>query len=1079
MEKSPKRIGPHSPAKKSATFASRYESLLQVERRIFELILGNTPLSALLDTIALGIEEITEGAKVAILLLDKDGIHIRQGSAPHLPPVYTKTIDGMEIGPQQLCSGTAMFSKKRVIVSDISSSAFWEDYANLAGENNLKACWSTPVLDSNNKVIAAFALYYDHCYEPTKNDFELIDHAGYLVRICIELNEKTNALQTSESRFRHAFQDAATGIAITDLSGHFLQVNAAYCEMLGYSEQELYEMTFMDVTHPDDKIISWELTRSLLNKQEGHTFEKRYLTKNHEEIWVRLSISAPRDETGQPINFIAVCEDITQKKRMLNELEENQSFLRMASQISRTGAWSLKLPEQCFTWSEEAQFIHEMTGSFNPTLDNLISLYPQKCRQKLKDAFDQCRYKGIPFQLELPFLSPKNNPLWIKIMGESARDKSGQIIKVQGAFQDITEQKKLEEVRQETEQRFRQLTENIQEVFWLTNAAHDQILYISPAYERIWGRSCQGLCENPRQWLEAIYEEDRSKMLSLLDDSSQGYNQEYRIIRPDGQMRWIHDRSFNIYDSKGQLYRIAGVAEDITERKEAEQSLRESEERFRLLSDATNDAIWDLNLLNNSIWWNEGFEILFGYQRKEIVPNINSWMNYIHPDDFNRVIQGVFKVINEGKTHWNAEYRFRRKDGTYAIVFDRGNVIRDDRGKAIRMIGGMTDLTERYELEEQLRQSQRLESLGQLTGGVAHDFNNMLTIIMGNAELLTEQLSDNPMLNEMAEMIYSAAQRGAELTKRLLAFARRQALEPKVIELNVLMENMMGLLKRTIGDNIELKFKKEPQLWPTLVDPSQLENAILNLCLNARDAMPGGGQLIIETRNSELDETYADSHTEIRPGHYAEILISDTGSGIAPEHLNKVFEPFFSTKPKDKGTGLGLSMVFGFIKQSGGHINIYSEPGNGTTVGLYLPKADNVAMPEEEAKPKFIATGHEKILLVEDNEKVRLYASEQLRAAGYEVEVAANGLSALEILKARDDFELLFTDIIMEGGLSGTELAILAQKLRPDLKVLYTSGYPEDIIRHQGQLTPGVHLLNKPYRRADLLNKVRDTLKSE
>ncbi|RAP36047.1 hypothetical protein B1207_10775 [Legionella quinlivanii] len=1079
MERSPKHIGHHSPTKQSATFSPRYAALLQIERRVFELILSTAPLSTLLETIALGIEEIAKEAKVSILLLDKDGVHIRQGSAPHLPAIYTQTIEGMQIGPNQLCSGAAMYLKKRVIVPDISSSAFWDHYVELAEENHLKACWSTPVIDSHGKVIAAFALYYEHCYEPTENDFELIDHAGYLVRICIELNEKSNALQTSESRFRHAFQDAATGIAITDLNGFFLQVNAAYCEMLGYSEEELYKMTFMDVTHPDDKSLSWEHCRSLLAEQRGQTFEKRYITKTNQVIWTRLSISAPRDETGKPINFIAVCEDITQKKLMLNELEKNQSFLRMASLISRIGAWSVRLPEQSFIWSEEAELIHEVTDSFNPTLGNLITLYPEEYRQKLLNAFDQCMNKGLAFQLELPFLSPKKNQLWIKIMGESVRDKSEQIIKVQGAFQDITEQKKLEEVRQETEQRFRQLTENIQEVFWLTNAAHDQILYISPAYERIWGRSCQGLYENPRQWLEAIYEEDRCKMLSLLEDLNHGYNEEYRIIRPDGEMRWILDRSFHIYDSNGQLYRVAGVAQDITERKEAEQSLRESEERFRLLSDATNDAIWDLNLLNNKIWWNEGFEILFGYQRKEIVPNINSWMNYIHPDDFNRVIQGVFKVINEGKTHWNAEYRFRRKDGTYAKVFDRGNVIRDDRGKAVRMIGGMTDLTERYELEEQLRQSQRLESLGQLTGGVSHDFNNMLTIIMGNAELLTEQLTANPMLNEMAEMIYSAAQRGAELTKRLLAFARRQALEPKVIELNVLVENMLGLLKRTIGDHIELKLKKEPQLWPALVDPAQLENAILNLCLNSRDAMPNGGQLIIETKNSELDDTYADTHTEISPGPYAEILISDTGCGIAPEHLKKVFEPFFSTKPKEKGTGLGLSMVFGFIKQSGGHINIYSEPGKGTTVGLYLPKADHVVIPEEESKIKPILPGHEKILLVEDNEKVRLYASEQLRAAGYKVEVADNGLSALEILKTRDDFELLFTDIIMEGGLSGTELAILAQKLRPNLKVLYTSGYPEDIILHQGQLTPGVHLLNKPYRRVDLLNKIRDTLNSE
>ncbi|KTC68020.1 sensory box/GGDEF family protein [Legionella birminghamensis] len=1057
---------------------SGYEALLQVERRVFELILSNTPLSKLLETIVLGIEEITQDAKASVLLLDKDGIHIRLGASPHLPPIYTETLEGMEIGPAQACSGSAMFLKKRVIIPDVSKHSSWEEYTDIAKQYNLKSCWSTPVFDSHQKVIAAFALYYEHLYEPTARDFELIDHASYLVKICIELHEKTNALQTSESRFRHAFQDAATGIAITDLNGYFLQVNAAYCQMLGYSEQELYQKTFMDITHPDDRDISWELTRSLFTTETGHTFEKRYLTKNGQIIWVRLSISAPRDETGQPINLIAVCEDITQKKLMVAELEEKQSFLRMASQISRVGAWSVKLPECSFIWSEEAQSMHEVPTCFHPSLANLIALYPKEYQQWLDDAFKQCMQQGTPFHLEIPILTSRKNHLWIKIMGEAVRDETDTIIKVQGAFQDITEQKRLEEIRQETEHRFRQLTENIQEVFWLTNATHDQILYVSPAYEQIWGRSCQELYEHPRQWLDAIFEEDRSKVLELIQKASEGYNEEYRILRPDGELRWILDRSFNIYDANGQLYRVAGVAKDITERKKTEQSLSESEERFRLLSKATNDAIWDLNLQDNAIWWNEGFETLFGYQRNEISPNISSWMNYIHPEDFNRVIQGVFKVINEGKDHWSAEYRFRRKDGSYAKVFDRGNVIRDERGKAVRMIGGMTDLTERYALEEQLRQSQRLESLGQLTGGVAHDFNNMLTIIMGNAELLAEELSEDASLNEMAVMIYNASQRGAELTKRLLAFARRQALEPRLIDLNVLLENMMSLLKRTIGDNIEIKFKKEAQLWPAMVDPSQLENAILNLCLNARDAMPAGGQLIIETQNTELDESYADMHAEIKPGSYAEILISDTGSGIAPEHLKKVFEPFFSTKSKDKGTGLGLSMVFGFIKQSGGHINIYSEPGNGTTVRLYLPKAAYSAIPEEEKKPQAKLHGHEKVLLVEDNEKVRHYASEQLRAAGYEVTEASNGLSALDILKTRKDLELLFTDIVMEGGLSGTELAALAQKLRPDLKVLYTSGYPEDIVIHQGQLTPGVHLLSKPYRRVDLLTKIREALNS-
>jgi signal transduction histidine kinase len=330
----------------------------------------------------------------------------------------------------------------------------------------------------------------------------------------------------------------------------------------------------------------------------------------------------------------------------------------------------------------------------------------------------------------------------------------------------------------------------------------------------------------------------------------------------------------------------------------------------------------------------------------KIENSIQSWMHFIHPDDFDRVIQNIYDAINQGKFYWSAEYRFRRQDGSYASVLDRGQIIRDKAGKAVRMIGGMTDITDRLALEEQLRQSQRLESLGQLTGGVAHDFNNLLTIILGNAELLTEQLRFNPKLHELAEMINGAALKGAELTKRLLAFARRQALEPKIIDINSLLENMITLLQHTLGEHINIIFKKEDLLKPVTIDPGQLENAILNLAINARDAMPEGGQLVLQTKQAILDTDYAKTHAEVKPGSYIQISVTDTGAGIAAKDLKKVFEPFFSTKSKDNGTGLGLSMVFGFMKQSGGHINIYSEVGKGTSVHLYLPQKDT-GKPEE------------------------------------------------------------------------------------------------------------------------------------
>lgn len=381
-------------------------------------------------------------------------------------------------------------------------------------------------------------------------------------------------------------------------------------------------------------------------------------------------------------------------------------------------------------------------------------------------------------------------------------------------------------------------------------------------------------------------------------------------------------------------------------------------------------------------------------------------------------------------------------------------------------------------LEEQLRHAQRMEAVGQLTGGIAHDFNNLLTVILGNGELLQEQLVREPVLAELAQMMVSAAQRGADLTQRLLAFARRQALEPRVIRVNELVEDMRTLLLRTLGQHISMGLRPAGDLWPALVDPAQLENALLNLCLNARDAMPGGGRLTIETANIRLDRDYAAGHAEVEPGDYVLLAVSDTGTGIPPEHLERLFEPFFTTKEKGKGSGLGLSMVFGFIRQSKGHISVYSEPGVGTVVKMYLPRAGAGAAEEEPTKrvAPLPQGGDECILLVEDDALVRRYAEDQLRSLGYRVLTASNGDEALLLLRQEQDIDLLFTDVVMPGGLGGAELAARAKQLRPHIKVLFTSGYTENAILHQGRLDEGVLLLSKPYRRTELMAKIRQAM---
>ncbi|MDB5377655.1 MAG: multi-sensor hybrid histidine kinase [Rubritepida sp.] len=381
------------------------------------------------------------------------------------------------------------------------------------------------------------------------------------------------------------------------------------------------------------------------------------------------------------------------------------------------------------------------------------------------------------------------------------------------------------------------------------------------------------------------------------------------------------------------------------------------------------------------------------------------------------------------------------------------------------------------ELNRRLSQAQKMEAVGQLTGGIAHDFNNLLTVILGNAEFLVDDLADRPESRELALSMVMAAERGAELTRSLLAFARRQPLAPKAVDTNRLVLGMQGLLRRTLGEHIECRIVLNPGLWPAMVDSAQLESATLNLALNARDAMPSGGVLTIETSCTHLDAAYADQHPEVQAGDYVMVAVSDSGTGMAPEILAQAFEPFFTTKEVGKGTGLGLSMVYGFVRQTGGHITLYSECGEGTTVKLYLPRADALPAGAEPTRPAPAIGAGEVVLAVEDNDLVRSHVTGELKALGYTVLSAASGAEALHIVHDRERrIDLLFTDVVMPGGLSGPDLARLALEVRPGLKLLYTSGYTENAVVHNGRLNPGAQLLTKPYRRQELARTLREVL---
>ncbi|HEV3372887.1 MAG TPA: MASE4 domain-containing protein [Xanthobacteraceae bacterium] len=521
----------------------------------------------------------------------------------------------------------------------------------------------------------------------------------------------------------------------------------------------------------------------------------------------------------------------------------------------------------------------------------------------------------------------------------------------------------------------------------------------------------------------------------------------------------------------GALYqRLAGAFE--IERRQAASRFSDINTRLDALLDSSPLPVFSLDADGRIVTWNSAAERIFGLTAAEVVGGRFAALPGSSAAEFDplhaRVMAG--ERIHDGRMRW------RHQDGRALDIVHSGAPLRE--GDAVKgAVFIAEDVTEKRKLEGQLAQAQKMDAVGQLTGGIAHDFNNILTVITGTIEILIDGVADRPRLHEIAKLVDEAAARGADLTHQLLAFARKQTLRPQSTDINALVDEAARLLRPTLGESIQIDTIVEDDAWPAVIDRSQLVTAIVNLAINARDAMPGGGRLLIETGNVVIDNSYARVNADVRPGPYVMIAVSDTGSGIPADIRDKVIEPFFTTKGVGKGTGLGLSMVYGFIKQSGGHLKIYSEDGHGTTIRLYLPQASEQSGPVVEPRPAAApAIGNERILVVEDDRLVRDYVVAQLGSLGYTVAAAAGAAEALAMLDGGVEADLLFTDVIMPGPMSGRHLADQALKRRPDLKLLFTSGYTEHAIVHHGRLDPGVLLLAKPYRKSDLARMVRVAL---
>jgi PAS domain S-box-containing protein len=565
----------------------------------------------------------------------------------------------------------------------------------------------------------------------------------------------------------------------------------------------------------------------------------------------------------------------------------------------------------------------------------------------------------------------------------------------------------------------------------------------------------------------------RAEVCDILDRTARGEAiEQYETLRlhKDGREVDVSLGISPIRSAEGVIVGASTIARDITERKRTQRALNQEIEERQRIFETSQDLVLVTDTAGNFIQVSPSSTTILGYRPEQMIGR--SAVEFIHPDDLDSTRREM-RAARRGRLMRNFETRYVHRDGRAVILTWMGAWSEPIR----RHFFVGRDVTETRAAEAQFQQAQKMEAIGQLTGGVAHDFNNILTVITGTIGILTDALADRPQLLAVAKMIDEAAERGASLTRHLLAFARRQPLQPREVDVNALILETAKLLQPTLGEQIQIAPLLAKDAAKALVDPNQLTTAILNLALNSRDAMPAGGELAIETNNVYLDEGYASMHSEVMVGNYVMIAVSDTGSGIPAADLEKVFDPFFTTKEVGKGTGLGLSMVFGFVKQSKGHIKIYSEQGQGTTVKIYLPRATGLDQTVAElVASSRVVGGHEIVLVVEDDALVRRYVITQIQGIGNTTVQASNAAEALDVLGKAATIDLLFTDVIMPGTMNGRQLVDEALKRRPSLKTLFTSGYTENAIVHHGRLDSGVLLLAKPYRLSDLARMLRMAL---
>lgn len=875
------------------------------------------------------------------------------------------------------------------------------------------------------------------------------------------------------------------GVMVFGFDKRITFCNQAFVDITGFNHGD-FDHAFSSIiqgTDTDPKAIA-AINASI---ERGTKFDGEILSyrKSGEPFWNHLVIKPVINTPGSVSHFIGNVRDVTANITHYSELERDYEFI----------------------------FENVLAGIIIHHPDSRIRFINRKAREMLgligNAAIDRTaddrgwqflRPDGSPMALEeLPVfralqedatvrdvLLGRRHPfdgriVWAMCDAFLAKNEAGEVTAVLVSFSDVSRLMESEKSANAYRERFELAARASQDVIFEWNIETDAFS-ANEAFKSIYGYDPPAFL-TPESLESLITTENgqhvvRDIALEAIMSGTDRFSVDHKISRPDGSTGYVAIRAFIVRNSQGEATRVIGTATDIGRLTAALAALEESETRFRIIADTVSDVLWDNNLDTEHMWITPDWASKLGVP-KPSGPMVEAhWRDLISPADIGGALQSYNEALNSQATHWETEYQIISADGRAIDMAVNARILRHSDGRAYRVLGSVRDVTAFKRQQEGYTRARALEAVGQLTGGVAHDFNNMLMIILGSAELLEATALDESQAESVA-MIHQASSSAADLTRRLLSFSRQSQLRAGRVDLANLIPNTVALLRTGIPETIAIHCDLKPGIWQANVDGNALEQAIINLAVNARDAMPCGGEVVIGAENQTISSEMQSNLLELEPGDYVVVSVSDTGHGMAPEVLERAFEPFFTTKDVGEGTGLGLSTVFGFAKQSGGHVTIQSEPGHGATVRIYVPRFGK----GEDQQSRTLETQHsgnaagQRILLVEDEPMVRAHVEQRLAKLGYAVTAAADAQEALSLLHDDKGFDLLFTDVIMPGGMTGPQLGQTALRLAPHMKVLYTSGYPAAAFKNLGiEDTTKVNFLAKPYRSAQLKEKLATIL---